>query len=200
MELIDAGGFGAAITTKSDLITRDIDVLQFIAQHSPVLCKLTITAADDALAQRIEPGVCPSSARFAALAALSGAGIFCGVLLMPVLPFIEDSLTNVLAIVRMAKQAGARFVYPAFGMTNRPGQREWYYRKLEELFPGQGLAERYRRQYGDAYSCISSRAGELWRAFRAKCDELGLMYDMRDIVRAYTLGYGDRQLSFFKDP
>ena len=54
---------------------------------------------------------------------------------MPVLPFLEDTEENVLGIVREAKRAGARFIYPAFGMTMRDGQREWYYRELEDAIP-----------------------------------------------------------------
>ena len=49
LELIDAFNFGISIVTKSALITRDIDILQNIKEHSPVICKLTITAADDSL-------------------------------------------------------------------------------------------------------------------------------------------------------
>ena len=55
LELIDAYQCGAAIATKSDLIVRDGDILDSIARHSPVICKLTITNTDDALAARLEP-------------------------------------------------------------------------------------------------------------------------------------------------
>jgi len=75
LELIDAYGFGAAIATKSDLLLRDIDILQSIQQHSPVLCKLTITTADDTLCKKIEPHVANSTKRFAALEQLAKAGL-----------------------------------------------------------------------------------------------------------------------------
>ena len=86
LELIDAYNCGVAAATKSDLIVRDIDVYQSIQRHSPVICKLTVTTADDGLAARIEPRAPSPSRRLAALEKLSGAGIFSGVLLMPVLP------------------------------------------------------------------------------------------------------------------
>lgn len=76
LELLDAFEFGAAIATKSPLITRDIEILNSIREHSPVLCKMTVTTADDALAQKIEPGAAVSSRRFEALLALHDAGIF----------------------------------------------------------------------------------------------------------------------------
>lgn len=198
LELIDAYNCGVAIATKSDLIVRDIDILQFIQSHSPVLCKLTVTTTDDALAAKIEPAAPSPTRRLEAVRRLSQAGLFAGVILMPVLPFLEDSTENVLSVAEAAAKAGAKFVYPAFGMTMRENQREYYLSALERAFPGQGLAERYRRQYGDRYQCISPRAKQLWAAFSARCKELGLLYEMRNIVSAAKRGYADRQLSFFE--
>lgn len=138
LELIDAYGCGVAVATKSDLIVRDIDLYQFIQRHSPVICKLTVTTTDDALAAKIEPGAPSPSRRLAALKELAGAGIFSGVLLMPVLPWLEDSVENVLSVAEAAAEAGARFVYPAFGVTMRDGQREHFLNGLDRAFPEQG--------------------------------------------------------------
>lgn len=197
LELIDAYSCGVAVATKSDLIVRDIDILTSIQSHSPVICKLTVTTADDALAAKIEPQAPPPSRRLAALDKLSGAGLFAGVLLMPVLPFLEDSEDNVLGVVEGAARAGARFIYPALGVTMRQGQREYFLDGLERAFPGQGLKGRYLRQYGERYQCASPRAGALWKGFSQACRERGILYDMKSIIRAATLGYGDGQLTFF---
>ena len=131
------------------------------------------------------------------LAALSAAGLPVCVLLMPVLPFLEDTEENVLEVVERAAGAGAKYIYPAFGMTQRDRQRAWYHRELEARFPGQGLPERYRRTYGERYWCTSPRAGRLWEAFSARCRALGILYEMKHIVSSYQKGYGDRQLSLF---
>ena len=197
LELIDAYDHGVAIATKSDLIVRDIDILRSIQRTAPVVCKLTITTADDDLASRLEPGAPLPSARLAALERLSKAGLFTGVLLMPVLPFVEDSDENVLSVVESAARAGARFVYAALGVTMRQGQREYFLDGLERMFPGQGLKERYLRQYGDRYQCATPRAKKLWETFTMACQERGILYDMKSIDRAATLGYGDRQITFF---
>lgn len=197
LELIDAYNCGVAVATKSGLITRDVDVLASIQSHSPLICKVTVTTADDGLAAKLEPCAPPPSIRLAALGKLSGAGLFAGVLLMPVLPFLEDSDESVLAVVEGAAQSGARFVYPCFGVTMRQGQREYFLDGLEQTFPGQGLKERYLRRFGDRYQCASPRAKELWEVFTAACRARGILYDMRSIVQAATLGYGDRQLTFF---
>lgn len=162
-----------------------------------MLCKVTITTADDDLCAKLEPGAPPASRRLAAIARLSGAGIFTGVLLMPVLPFLEDSDANIQEIVKRAADSGARFIYPAFGVTLRQNQREWFLAKLEETFPGQGLAARYIDRFGSRYECRSPRARALWECFADACQQRGILYKMPEIIRGYKGGYGDRQLSLF---
>lgn len=197
LELIDAYQCGVAAATKSDLITRDVDLYQSIQSRSPVICKLTVTTTDDDLAAKIEPHAPPPSKRLEALEVLSGAGVFAGVLLMPVLPFVEDSAENVLSVVDSVARAGARFVYAAFGVTMREGQREYFLNGLDRAFSGERIGEKYRKKYGSRYSCASPRARELWEVFSARCQELGLLYEMRHIISAATRSYRDRQLSFF---
>lgn len=193
--LIDAYNFGVTVITKSALITRDIDLYKQISEHSPVLCKMTVTTCDDDLCRKIEPNVSVSSERFDALAKMSSAGLKTGITLMPVLPFIEDSEENVLGIVRKAHECGVKYIYPAFGMTLRMNQREHYYRELDKLFPG--LSDKYRRYYGERYECVSPNAKKLWNVFSIECDRLGIFYNMKDIISSYKQGYGDLQLSFF---
>ncbi len=197
LELLNRFRFGVAIDTKSPLVTRDVDVLRAIMAHSPVIVKMTVTTADDDLCRQLEPYVAATSERFAALKTLSDSGIFCGVLMMPILPFINDSEENIVGILQQAKAAGAKFVYPAMGMTLRSGNREYYYQKLEERFPG--LKQQYIQVYGNRYNCSSLHAKKLWSVFLSTCNELGLLYNMTDIITAYQSGYRTEQLSLFGD-
>ena len=195
LELINAYRFGVAITTKSPLVTRDTDVLSDIKVHSPVLVKITITTADDSLARRLEPRAAASGSRFQALSGLAEAGLFAGVLMMPLLPYINDTADNVLAIVRQAKESGARFVYPSFGLTLRANQRLYYFDQLDRLFPG--LKEIYQQHFGYKYSCLSPHTRKLWPLFQAECERFGLLYKMNDIIWHYKLNYTDRQPTLF---
>lgn len=195
LELINQFGFGVSIATKSELILRDIDVLKDISKHSPVLVKITVTTADDILCRKIEPNVSISSDRFNAIKKLSQEGIFAGVLLMPVLPFIEDTEDNISGIIEFAYQNGAKFIYPAFGVTLRQNQRDWYYKKLDQLFPT--VKEKYIKNYGSSYECRSLKAKELWSLFQYKCNEYGILYKMDDIISGYKDSYKNTQLSLF---
>lgn len=197
LELIDAYDCGVSVDTKSDLIVRDIDLYQSIQAHSPVICKLTVTTVDEDLAAKVEPRAPSPAQRLAAIRSLAQAGLFCGVLLMPVLPFLEDRPEQVLSVVDRSADAGAKFIYSGFGVTMRQGQREYFLRELDRAFPGEHLSRRYLARYGDRYRCPSPRARELWEVFAARCRERGLLYQMPHIVSAATRGYGDRQLTFF---
>ena len=153
LKLIDKYGFGVAIATKSDLILRDIDILKNINTHSPVIVKFSITCGDDNLSKVIEPNVCVSSKRFESIKKLRDAGIYTGVLMMPLLPFINDTKDNIDKIINEAYKSMANFIYPMFGVTLRANQRFYYYTKLRENFPN--LVSKYQNFYGDKYVCNS---------------------------------------------
>lgn len=197
LELIDHYHFGTAIATKSDLITRDIDILNRIKEHSPVICKITVSSYDDVMSHKIEPNVCVSSKRFEAIHKLSEAGIYAGILMMPLLPYLTDTIENVRNIVTAAHQSGAKFIYSLFGVTLRTGQREYFYQKLEEEFPGQNLRQTYITKYGSSYECHSPREKELHQVFTEECNRLGILYRMEDIIKAYKHGYDYQQFSLF---
>lgn len=197
LELIDAFGFGVAIATKSHLLTRDIDILQSIQEHSPVLCKVTITTIKDELAEKIEPFVSRPSKRLDMIQTLSENGIDTGILLMPVLPFLEDKEEDIIAIVEKAHQVGAKFIYAAFGMTLRENQKEWYYKELRKQFPNQPLVEQYIKQYGNQYQCTSKNARRLYTVFAKKCEQYGILYKMKDIIHSYRKKYETKQMTVF---
>jgi len=196
LELINAFGFGVSLCTKSALIARDIDVLQDIKSFSPVIAKISITTADDELCGKIEPNVSNTSERLDALARLTDGGIFSGVWINPVLPFLTDTEENIINILRMAKDAGTKFVVTFMGMTLRSGNREHYYAQLDK----NGLSDvknRHIKRFDVRYNNPSPNAKKLWSVFAAECERLGLLYDMRAIRNQYKMAYTDKQLRLF---
>jgi DNA repair photolyase len=188
LEIIAEFGFPVHVLTKSDLVLRDGDILQAIQQKTSAVVSFTITTPDDALARQVEPGAPPSSARFQAMAALAGRGIRTGVLLMPVLPFIEDSPEAITEIVTRAHDCGASHVIASFGMTLRDRQREHYYKELDRRFPG--LRERYERAFGERYSASAAGAARLETLFKELIDRYGLQRNVAPFepVKAKQLG------------
>ena len=158
-------------------------MLARIASHNPVIIKLTITCADDALGKMIEPYAPSSSERFLALEELHRAGIYAGILMMPILPFINDTPENITGIVELAAKHHAKFIYPAFGMTLRDNQRDYYYYQLDHYFPGKRRL--YEQRYHNVYSCDSPHAAKLYKLFQTECRKYGIRYRMNDIIRGY---------------
>lgn len=190
--------FGIAIATKSDLVLRDIDILKKIKSHSPTLIKITITTFDDELCKRIEPNVCVTSKRFKAIKGLSNNGIFTGILLMPILPFINDNEENIVQIVRKAHECGAKFIFAyGMGLTLRGNQREYFYNSLMEKFPNKNIVAKYKETFGNKYECASLNHKRLWYIFKNECEKLGILYKMEDIILAYKSNYGNNQISWF---
>lgn len=195
LELISAYGFGVAIATKSDLVVRDIDVLCEIKKHSPVLVKMTVTTVDDELSKVIEPNVCVSSKRFDALKKLSEAGIDTCILFMPNLPWITDSEENIVALVKKAHECGVKYIYPGGGVTLRMNQREYYYEKLDQYFPG--LKSKYQERYGEKYMCQLPSSQRKFKLFRDECAKVGIVTDMEKITYGYQSPYKKSQLTLF---
>ena len=169
--LIARYGFGVHVLTKSTLVLRDLDLLQNISQAYAAVT-FTITTADDALSRQLEPGAPPSSERFAAIRQLASQGLYTGVSLMPVLPFLEDTPENITAIVHQAAEAGAQYIIPWISVTLRNRQRDYYYQQLDRLFPG--LRQRYERAYGNAYHCEPPQAHRLYTLLKEICAQVGL--------------------------
>ena len=192
--LLKQHGFGAGFTTKSDLAARDTDLLADIQRTAPVRACFSITCAEDALSLALEPNASPTTKRFEALEALSGAGVFAGVWLNPVLPFLTDTEENILSIVRRTRECGGRFIVCHFGMTLRTGNREYFYQALDKDFPG--LKSKYAKAFGLDYECFSPRAKELEEAFTEECCRLNLYYRFPDINRAMFANQS-RQLNMF---
>ena len=179
LEIIADYRFPVHLLTKSDLILRDLDLIETIAARAEAgspspgaVVSFTITTADDELARKLEPGAPPPSARFNALETFAARGIRTGVMLMPILPFIEDKVENVTEVVTRAHACGASHVVPGFGVTLRDRQRLYYYEQLDRLFPG--LRGRYEHAFGDRYSAAAQNAPRLEAAFEALRLRLGL--------------------------
>lgn len=192
LELISAYNFGICVLTKSSLISRDIDILQEITKHSPVIAGISLSTSNDDICTKVEPNVENASSRFLVLQKLSENGIYSGVMLLPILPFISDTEQNIKDVVRKASNAGAKFIYTYLGMTLRQGSREYYYEKLDKSFVG--VKEKYQKKYGNRYTVLPANHKKLWDLFTNECEKANIIYDMKAIASQYRKGYNISQL------
>ncbi|MFE5541225.1 Rv2578c family radical SAM protein [Streptomyces sp. NPDC056492] len=139
-----------SILTKGTLILRDLPLLRRAAGVTDVGISVSVGFTDTTLWRTVEPGTPSPAARLAAVRALTGAGIECGVLMAPVIPFLGDSPEQLRATVRAVAESGATSVTPLV-LHLRPGAREWFTAWLGAHHPH--LVARYERMYaGGSYA------------------------------------------------
>lgn len=180
LEIIDKYGFGATLITKSSRVLRDLDLLKSINSKAKCVVQMTLTTYDESLCRIIEPNVSTTRERFETLKILRDNGIPTVVWLSPLLPFINDTEENLRGILDYCFEAEVKGILCfGIGMTLREGDREYFYKKLDEHFPG--LREKYHRRYGYSYVITSENNNALMKIFYAECKANGVMCDVREI-------------------
>jgi len=142
----EAEGLSLALTTKSPLVLRDLDLLVELDRRHAVEIHVTLTTVDSELARRLEGNAPDPAARLRALARLSEAGLATRVNCMPILPGINADEETLAPLLAAARDAGALQVTanPLFlrGAAVRSHFFAWIAREFPELAP------LYRGLYG----------------------------------------------------
>jgi DNA repair photolyase len=138
------GGVALSITTKSDLVARDIPLLREIAKRNSVSVNVTITTLDTGLARLLEPRAPRPELRLKAVRALAEAGIPVGVFPNPIMPLITDQPERLDRLAKAARDRGATY----FGggvLFLMPCSRKVFFPFVEKNFPH--LLRRYQEKY-----------------------------------------------------
>ena len=139
-----------SILTKGSLILRDLDLLEECASLTDVGANVSVGFVDRGVWRTLEPGTPSPQKRLQVCRTLNDAGVGCGVLMAPIIPFLTDSPPQLAATVRAIADSGARHVSPIV-LHLRPGAREWFLAWLGEHHTE--LVPRYERLYaGRAYA------------------------------------------------
>ena len=198
LEVIERHGFGLSILTKSARIMRDMDLLKSINTKAKCVVQMTLTTFDEDLCRVLEPNVSATAERFAVLEAMRDEGIPTVVWLTPILPFINDTEENLRGLLDYCVRANVRGVLCfGFGVTMREGNREYFYKKLDEHFPG--VKQKYIRAFGSSYECHSPNSARLTAILWDICGGRGILYNTDDVF-GYMREFerNDTQLSMFK--
>jgi DNA repair photolyase len=133
-----------SILTKGSLILRDLDLLQEAAEVADVGTNVSVGFVDREMWRVVEPGTPSPQKRLEVCRTLNEAGIPCGVLMVPIIPFLTDSPAQLRATVKAIADAGATHLAPIV-LHLRPGAREWFMGWLAEHHPD--LVPRYELLY-----------------------------------------------------
>jgi DNA repair photolyase len=167
-ELAQHHALDLGIVTKSDLVVRDIDVLQRVAEHNSLCVNLTVTTVDARLARILEPRAPRPDLRLNAVRKLREAGIKVGVICAPVLPGITDSPAALDKLVAKTKEVGGKYIY-ANPLFLKPCSAGVFLPFLEKEFPK--LVAEYRERYADrafVSKAYSKRLSALMSKLRSK--------------------------------
>lgn len=137
-------GLSIHITTKSDLVTRDIPLLTEIARKNDFSVNITITTLDVSLARILEPRAPRPDLRLKAVRALADAGIAVGVFPNPIMPLITDQEARLDRLAKAARDHGATY----FGggvLFLQPCSRRVFLPFVEQHYPH--LLRRYQERY-----------------------------------------------------
>ena len=197
LEVIERYGFGVTMITKSTKVLRDLDLLNDIDEKSKFFVQMTLTTYDEDLCRIVEPNVETTYERFRALEILHDNGIPTVVWLCPILPFINDTEENIRGILDYCVRAKVKGIINFdMGVTLRDGNREYFYKKLDEHFPG--LKEKYIRMYGNSYQLSSPNSRQLNMIYKSECIKNGIMCDVNECfeyLNKYEDKYGGEQIS-----
>jgi DNA repair photolyase len=139
-------GFALGIVTKSNLIVRDLDVLNEVAKANRLSIHVTVTTLDVNLARILEPRAPRPDLRLDAVRSLAQAGLRVGISCSPVVPGVTDSPQHLESVIRAAAEAGADFLF-ANPLFLKPCSAAIFLPFLEQNFPH--LADNYRQRYKD---------------------------------------------------
>ena len=197
LEVIERYGFGVTMITKSTKVLRDLDLLKKINEKSKCIVQMTLTTYDEDLCRIVEPNVETTYERFRALEILRYNGIPTVVWLCPILPFINDTEENIRGILDYCVRAKVKGIINFdMGVTLRDGNRAYFYKKLDEHFPG--LKEKYIRMYGNSYQLSSPNSRKLSMIYKSECIKNGIMCDVNECfeyLNKYEDKYGGEQIS-----
>jgi DNA repair photolyase len=164
-------GWRLGVTTKSDLVLRDLDLLREISRGNVLSVNITITTLDEKLARLLEPRAPRPGLRLGAVERLSRAGIVVGVFPNPVMPGLTDGERQLDRLAKAARDAGATYFGggPLFLM---PSAQKIFFPFLEREFPK--LAVRYRELFATRAFLDRDYKDELRTKVRRIRDRYGL--------------------------
>jgi DNA repair photolyase len=174
--------------------------LKNINDKTKCVVQMTLTTYDEGLCKKIEPNVCTTRERFEVLKRLRDAGIPTVVWLCPILPFINDTEENITGVLNYCIEAKVYgIICFGMGLTLREGNREYFYRQLDRLFPH--MKEKYIQTYGNQYELNSPRNSSLMRLLHNICAENGIVHDNKLIFKylnTFEEKQSNVQLSLFE--
>jgi DNA repair photolyase len=165
-------GLSLSITTKSNQVLRDIELLRRISAKSALTVNLSITTLKTRLARMLEPRAPRPDLRLEAVRKLREAGIAAGVLAMPVLPGLTDREEDLDTLARRVSETGAQW-FAANVLFLMPSSLTQFLPFLREKFP------KLVKQYGAWYGRYGNAPEQYREEIAERVEKLRRKYGLR---------------------
>lgn len=193
--------FGVDITTKNSLILRDLDLIEEINYLTKATVQINFMTIDDHLSSVLEPHAPVTSERIQLVKEISSRNIPLILQIRPILPFINDNPTGFKELLNtLIDLKPVAILCKGFGVRARNSTKEYFYKKLDQNFPG--LKEEYIQRFGEAFILESPYAIQLNDLVESKTSKTNILTDYNEIekfIRKYKNINNGKQLNFFSN-
>jgi DNA repair photolyase len=207
LEVLERAGHPVGIVTKSNLVTRDIDILSRMASRKLVRVGISVTSLDAKLARVMEPRAPTPARRLEALRDLASAGIPTTVMAAPIIPAINDAeIERILEAAAACGVEAAGYVLLRLPLEVRDLFREW----LQANFPDRERhvfalirqtrgGKDYDATFGKRMTGGGPYAWMIGKRFETTCSRLGLNVHKTPLTIEHfkTPRHASEQLSLF---
>ena len=208
LEVLERTGHPVTIVTKSNLVLRDLDILERMAARGLARVAMSVTTLDRRLARSMEPRAATPEKRLAAIAGLAAAGVPVGVLVAPVIPALNDpEIEKILEAARAAGAEEAGYVLLRLPLEVSEIFKGWLldhhpdrYRHVLSILRSMRDGKDYDASWGRRMKGGGPYAATLRRRFELALKRLGLHRARRDALdcdRFVAPAGGGVQLSLF---
>lgn len=181
----------AIICTKSDIILRDMDLIEKLSHEALACICSTITTMNEDVRKKVEPGSSPSLNRFKVLEEAKKVGASTGLHTMPIIPYLTDDKENIEELFSRGKDVNIDYLLTGAmylrGQT-KPEFLNFIYYNYPFLF------EEYRKLFDNKnkeYRC--EYKNRLYSYVNPLKKKYGLSSDYKKPIKIEDSGFNDGQ-------
>lgn len=181
LDILAKWKMGLFLETTSPKLLNDIEALKVFSMNVPLMIAIPISAVkpesdlfghqptlDDALKL---------------IQKLKAANISCGVLIKPIIPFVNDGLSTFRTLIQRSIEEGVDFIYPTFSIKFDSKKIKAFYDIIDTEFPA--LMVKLHEHYGMKHVWESPNMSLLKKHFVIECRKHKVLYAMKDIIHLY---------------
>lgn len=179
LDVVYKYAYGMTILTKHTEILEDIEKLVEINDEKRVVIMTPISTSEEYINKKVDPNSTSIKERFEMLSKFNKRGIDTVVWITPILPFINDTTTNIKGILDLCKKTGVKAIMTSnLGVSLNEQNKEYFYDKLDK-FPG--IKEKYVEQFEYSNNISTAQNIKLENIIFKFCEQNNIIYETDNV-------------------